>query len=423
MFKQILNFHNSIVGIFTNDNTEKECVVKIGMIVSILYMWVIQLAYTYSIGLFYTSKICAVSALAQLFMLICHSKKLFNSKILFHSVLLITMSSVHYTYLCVGQALNPTLAWVIFFPILPISMVGFYWGGFYTFSSITLNVVSYSYYEKLSMFTGEWTQGHIFSVMQSNLISAPVLLYIVFVFYLNAKDDLQVEVSHLADKNKKLFNILMHDMANPITSLDFAIFNKNFGRIERSSNKIKEILESAREMAKAADGKFFLEIKSEPINFLEDEIVTFFSGRIKEKDITLHFYCDENTKCFIDKKVFINQVLFNFVSNAIKFSQTNNLIEIQTKVEKKYLNISVHDFGEGIPQDVIDSLFSGKLIQSKRGTANEKGSGFGLDIAYSLIKQMNGKLNISNINGTKIEIYLLIDQQDEFSNFQSLREA
>ena len=93
----------------------------------------------------------------------------------------------------------------------------------------------------------------------------------------------------------------------------------------------------------------------------------------------------------------LKTVIRNFISNAIKFSNENSTIDISVKIEAPMARISVRDHGVGISADRIATLFSdGKTTY---GTANEEGSGLGLQLCKDFAVKNGGDVEVTSIEG------------------------
>lgn len=90
----------------------------------------------------------------------------------------------------------------------------------------------------------------------------------------------------------------------------------------------------------------------------------------------------------------IQQVLYNLIDNAIKFSHHNSVIKIETSVKKSKLFISVKDTGIGIPKDdlkfIWDRFYKSDLSRGK----DKKGTGLGLSIVKEIINSHNENINV-----------------------------
>lgn len=92
----------------------------------------------------------------------------------------------------------------------------------------------------------------------------------------------------------------------------------------------------------------------------------------------------------------LQQIALNLLTNAIKFSRTKTTIEIETKIEGAFGQLSVTDHGTGIPEEFQQSIF-GKFEQVSRADSTEKGgSGLGLAISRKLVESQSGKMGFDS---------------------------
>jgi two-component system, sensor histidine kinase len=98
----------------------------------------------------------------------------------------------------------------------------------------------------------------------------------------------------------------------------------------------------------------------------------------------------------------LRQILFNLVSNAIKFTAKGRVCVDSTAQEIDgdiQLEIRVSDTGIGIPQDRLASIFSPFVQADSSVTRRYGGTGLGLSIARSLARQMGGDLSVTSVEG------------------------
>jgi signal transduction histidine kinase len=92
----------------------------------------------------------------------------------------------------------------------------------------------------------------------------------------------------------------------------------------------------------------------------------------------------------------VKAILRNLLNNAIKFSKKNGVIHLSSKVEKNMIRIIVKDNGVGMSKETLSKLFSIKNKISKKGTANEIGTGLGLILCKELVEKNNGEIFVSS---------------------------
>ena len=88
----------------------------------------------------------------------------------------------------------------------------------------------------------------------------------------------------------------------------------------------------------------------------------------------------------------IGQVLINFITNAINFSPPGSTITVKADKKDTVLQISIHDTGQGIPQEALPKLFTKFFHVSKTLEEGTKGTGLGLFIAKAIIDMHKGKI-------------------------------
>ncbi len=95
----------------------------------------------------------------------------------------------------------------------------------------------------------------------------------------------------------------------------------------------------------------------------------------------------------------VDAVLRNLVSNSIKFTNLNGVIEISALQSDSNLIISVSDNGIGIEPKRLSKLFDIAQFQSTMGTAKEKGTGLGLLICKEFVEKHGGKIWVESVVG------------------------
>jgi signal transduction histidine kinase len=124
------------------------------------------------------------------------------------------------------------------------------------------------------------------------------------------------------------------------------------------------------------------------------ENINLLSAQALKKSINLTADSQKSLDVYADKDM-IKLVLRNLISNAIKFTPENGLIEVSTKTEARYTYISVRDTGTGLSPEDIGKILD-KEYFTTYGTAGEKGSGLGLMLCREFVEKNGGKLTIES---------------------------
>jgi len=92
----------------------------------------------------------------------------------------------------------------------------------------------------------------------------------------------------------------------------------------------------------------------------------------------------------------LQAVTRNLISNAIKYSFPNGIIEIKIlRIQNKY-RFYIKDFGKGITPAEIDLVLKAEKVPASKGTSNEPGSGIGLSLSKEFISKHSSSIHIES---------------------------
>ena len=128
--------------------------------------------------------------------------------------------------------------------------------------------------------------------------------------------------------------------------------------------------------------------------------------RIKKHSITLHYDPPAEIPLVLGDAIRLEQVLVNVLANSIDAVKDQKKREISLNVQAyaQYVDIIVHDSGQGIAQEHLDQLFDPFFTTKEEG----KGLGLGLSLSLSIINDFHGSIEAGNApeGGTKVQIRL-----------------
>ncbi len=167
--------------------------------------------------------------------------------------------------------------------------------------------------------------------------------------------------------------------------------------ISSSSHLLLHIINDILDLSKIENDKLIID--AHPINPRTElmKVVDLFSMMGKEKSISIKSSIDEATpECLEGDLLRIKQIVFNFLSNALKFTPNNKNIFIDTKYKEGVLYISVKDEGIGMSEDAKNKIFNAFEQADNSTTRKFGGTGLGLAISLKLAKLMNGDITIDS---------------------------
>jgi two-component system CheB/CheR fusion protein len=152
------------------------------------------------------------------------------------------------------------------------------------------------------------------------------------------------------------------------------------------------------------------------------------SIKTTEKEIDFSFSIDKNLPVdFIGDSARISQILYNLISNAVKFTPQNGKIKLQISNAGKennchYIQMAVTDNGIGIPSDKIDHIFDPFIQVSNDAARSHSGTGLGLAIVKRIISKMNGGITVESAlgKGTTFIVTIPLKESDSSLGTNSL---
>ena len=108
----------------------------------------------------------------------------------------------------------------------------------------------------------------------------------------------------------------------------------------------------------------------------------------------------------------IQQVSYNLIDNAIKFSSNNSVIEIRTEEKNDKLFTSVKDHGTGIPSDSLHKIWERFYKTDSSRGKDKKGTGLGLSIVKEIIIAHDENITVASTMGVGTEFIFTLPMSE-----------
>ncbi|WOT05544.1 hybrid sensor histidine kinase/response regulator [Shewanella youngdeokensis] len=247
------------------------------------------------------------------------------------------------------------------------------------------------------------------------------------------QDDLAQAVvkAEVSNKAKSTFLATMsHELRTPLNgilgmaqiiepNLDNAEHRKQIQILLESGNHLTSLLNDILDFSKVEGGK--LELENEVFKFASvlQPITSTYEPICNEKNISLlvenHI---EAEQAFKGDKARIRQVIYNLLSNSVKFTQTGS-VSLKCKqgvnaAGDQGVEITIKDTGIGIRQDRLASIFDPFTQAESSTTRQYGGTGLGLSIVKQLVELMNGSISISSKvgQGSSFVVFIAIERSN-----------
>jgi signal transduction histidine kinase len=228
-----------------------------------------------------------------------------------------------------------------------------------------------------------------------------------------------VELEKLNQLKNQFLGMAAHDLRTPldlIWSYSEFLLDETAGYgpeqrrflsiIHSSSEFMLHLIDDLLDISAIESGKLELDLAPGDLGPLAERNVALNGLLAEKKGIRLSLQRDEEVPRMLFDASKIEQVLNNFISNAVKYSYPGSLVEVSIRRGEGGVVLAVQDHGQGIPSEEMDQLFQVFGKTSVQGTAGEKSTGLGLAIARRIVLEHGGKIWVESQEGRGSTFYV-----------------
>lgn len=226
------------------------------------------------------------------------------------------------------------------------------------------------------------------------------------------KEEIQTQNEQLLkldeEKNDAMRSVA-HDLKAPLNRVS-GLSELIFIEKERLSDEqykylslIKQVAEDSRKMIQNWLDIKAIEAQSWEINWedirpkqIVEDLLQGYKEHIERKSIKIRLVNKSNTEKIRSDANFLNRILDNLISNAVKFSSKHKNIYITITEDSQNLIISVKDEGQGMSEEDKMKLFQKFQKLSAKPTAGESSSGLGLSIVKMLLDRLGSEIDVES---------------------------
>lgn len=201
------------------------------------------------------------------------------------------------------------------------------------------------------------------------------------------------------------------------------MFDKHSKTIKQNSYRLIKLVNNIIDMARLDSGYLKTEFTNTNIVEVIEDITMSTVSYVESKGRSIIFDTDIEDKIMAVDPEKMERIILNLISNAVKFTEAGDKIEVCIKELWDGIEIHVSDTGKGIPKDKLDIIFERFRQADKLYNRAHEGSGIGLSLVKSLVEVHGGSINVkSEINkGTNFQI-MLPDRKIENSNIDDKKD-
>lgn len=234
---------------------------------------------------------------------------------------------------------------------------------------------------------------------------------------------LNEEVLELTHSRLVFFTNISHELRTPLTLIadpvemlleDTGIKGKSrelLKMVQRNALALQQLVSNILDFRKIQNGKMELKLYRFDIVKILTMWVGDFQLTAERKQIRLHLDVDDlkGSHEMIADQEKISRIVFNLLSNALKYTPAGGEIFVSLKDEGANLRLDVRDTGKGISQDEADKIFE-RFFQAK-GAAS--GTGIGLALVKSFVELHHGEARVESEPGKGSDFIVVIPRKQE----------
>lgn len=234
----------------------------------------------------------------------------------------------------------------------------------------------------------------------------------------------EIEFRKQAEHKKDEFiSIASHELKTPLTSIkgyiqllqrsldkdDKTLAQNHLDKAGIQLEKLNELIVDLLDISKIESGKLKFNMRV----FCVDDMVSNTIEMMQQSNpgFTINKLGKTNEMIYGDE-MRLEQVVINFISNAIKYAPGTNQVNVTVNIKDGQLYLAVKDFGIGIPKEQQHKIFD-KFYRIEENSNRFNGLGIGLYICSEIINRHGGKIGVKSVPEEGSEFYFIIPIHEE----------
>lgn len=228
---------------------------------------------------------------------------------------------------------------------------------------------------------------------------------------------LATDLNFLKQERNEFLASISHELRTPLTYIKgYAdiVHKRNLSSEERGkyldiivdeTNRLSDLIKGLFELAKIDKNSFKIQKDYMDLSKFITKIEQKFSPAFQEKNMSFKVICPSSIFLRADP-LRLEQIIFNLLDNAMKYSQEGAQIILQVRENKKSIHITIQDTGKGIPEKDIPHIFNRLYRVDKSRSRSLGGMGLGLAIVKELVHAHGAEIIVKSKEnvGTEFEL-------------------
>ena len=224
-------------------------------------------------------------------------------------------------------------------------------------------------------------------------------------------NDMAAEIQKTGEYQRNFISNVSHDFRSPLTSIkgfteamtDGTIppemHDKYLKIIQSEVERLEKLTRSTltlESLDRQDNRETILDLTDFDINAVIRQTAAVFEGSCRQKKISFAVTLVEGVLLVRADQDKIQQVLYNLIDNAVKFSPEDSTIDLETRIRRNKCEVSVKDEGIGIPEENLNKIWDRFYKSDHSRGIDKKGTGLGLSIVREIIKAHDQTITVTS---------------------------
>ncbi|MBF0621974.1 MAG: PAS domain-containing protein [Magnetococcales bacterium] len=224
----------------------------------------------------------------------------------------------------------------------------------------------------------------------------------------------QIRRDFVANVSHELRTPVAIILANSETLLDGAFDDPVFGRtlmeaVERHAFRLSRIITDLLDLSRLESGRYDIEMQPVKLSNLIARVADGVGTLVASKHVSLNNEVPEEMIVMADSGA-LEQILFNLMDNAAKYTPENGKVFIRAKLQKNRIRVEVEDSGPGIPPKHHPRVFE-RFYRVDPGRSQDMGgTGLGLPIVKRLTENMGGLVGLESVQPQGVLFWFTLER-------------
>ncbi|UIR54628.1 ATP-binding protein [Sphingobacterium sp. SRCM116780] len=225
----------------------------------------------------------------------------------------------------------------------------------------------------------------------------------------------------IEQKKDEFLSIASHELKTPLTSMrgyvqllkrslhdsPNTVAHKYVDRVQTQLDKLSALIADLLDISKIDHGKLKISHRPFDLDHLIDTVIETIDHTHERKALKIERVGQRLHTLIMGDEMRIEQVLVNFMTNALKYGPDSDRIIIHTEIDDQEVKVSVQDFGIGIPVQNQAPIFD-KFYRVEETSVRFQGLGLGLYICAEIIQQHKGQYGMKSQLGEGTTFYFTL---------------